>query len=187
LAAQARDRRSINGVRPPCRGGRRAAARSGHRRESSVAAQSRGAACTCSRRWSAAPAARCTAPNGLRAHALSACDVRECSKPLGKSTARQPRPLNRRSSRSYSCRAMPTTMSPMPLHVSRSNDVGAAALVRAVRGRGSQGWHREGRPADRACSESTAEGYPGWGVRATASPLRATILLRCPRGDRRSP
>ena len=69
-----------------------------HRGDSSVAFQSRGGESRLSSRVSVSAAARCTASHGLRAHAAPACDVRECSKPLWKKIARQPRPLLRRSS-----------------------------------------------------------------------------------------
>jgi len=59
------------------------------------------------RRPAESASARCTASHGLRAHALPASDMRECSKPLRKKIARQPRPSQRRSSRSYSWRAVP--------------------------------------------------------------------------------
>ena len=43
-----------------------------------------------SNRFSASAAARCVACHGLGAHALPACDVSECSNPLGKNIARVP-------------------------------------------------------------------------------------------------
>ena len=61
--------------------------------DSSTVLQSRGSGSGVSRRLSASAAARCTASHGLRAHALPASGVSECSKPLRKNIARQPQPL----------------------------------------------------------------------------------------------
>jgi len=58
--------------------------------ESSVVVQSRTGWCVSSRS-SVAAAARCTACHGVAAHAEPAVLVNECSNPLGKNVARQPR------------------------------------------------------------------------------------------------